>query len=374
MRTFGSDNYSGVHPRIMQELASINVQGHDQPYGGDAVTAAAAERFRDAFGDVRVVFTPSGTGANVLALALLRAHRYDAVICAGSAHVFEEEAGAVAATLGMQMFPVAHRHGKIAPHDLRAELQRRADLGFHSPRAGVVTIANTTEYGAVYRPDEVREIAGICRDFGAYLHVDGTRLANAAAALGVQLRELTVDAGVDVFTFGGAKNGLLNAESIVVARAPETDLSRAQKNLMQLPSKMRYLSGQFVPYLAEGIWRDNAAHSNALAQTLAEGLVRRLGPDSLTHPVETNQVFCLVPAKTRARLEAAGHRLYDWDEPDEVRFAVSWDNTEEDVAAVLDLIGAPDRPRSRSGAKGPGTADRSATTRPGRRTQAKKVS
>jgi threonine aldolase len=344
VRTFGSDNFSTVHPSIMHMLASVNEQGHDLPYGEDAVTAAAGARFRETFGEgVRVVFTPSGTGANVLALSLLRGHRYDAVISARSAHVFEDEAGAVAATLGMQMFPVAHRHGKVMPHDLRAELQRRTDLGFHSARASIVTIANATEYGAIYRPDEVRELAAICRDFDAYLHVDGTRLANAAAALGVDLRELTVDAGVDIFTFGGAKNGLLNAESVVLVRAPETDLPRAQKHLMQLPSKMRYLAGQFIPYLAQGIWRDNAERANSLARVLADGLAQRLGSDALTHPVETNQVFCLLPRRVRTRLKAAGHELYDWDEPDEVRFVVSWDNTADDVAAVLALLEAPAR-------------------------------
>lgn len=360
VRTFGSDNFSTVHPGIMQMLASINEQGHDLPYGEDSVTAKAAARFRETFGEsARVVFTPSGTGANVLALSLLHGRRYDAVVSARSAHIFEDEAGAVAATLGMQMFPVAHQHGKIAPHDLRAELQRRTDLGFHSARASIVTIANATEYGAIYRPDEVRELAGICRDFDAYLHVDGTRLANAAAALGVELRELTVEAGVDIFTFGGAKNGLLNAESVVMLRAPETDLPRAQKHLMQLPSKMRYLAGQFIPYLAEGIWRDNAEHANALARVLADGLAQRLGSDALTHPVETNQVFCLLPRRTRTRLKAAGHELYEWDEPDEIRFVVSWDNTAEDVAALLAQVGpAPDagarqpvkRARRRAGA------------------------
>jgi threonine aldolase len=341
VRSFGSDNFSAVHPRIMDQLASINGQEHALAYGLDAVTDAAVARLRGAFGpSVRAVFTPSGTGANVLALSVLPARRYDAVVCAASAHVFEEEVGAVAAALGMQMFPIAHQHGKITPADLRAELRRRASLEFHSPRPSIVTVTNPTEYGCVYRVDEMQEIAAVCREFGASLHVDGTRLPNAAVALGVHPRELTVDVGVDVFTFGGAKNGLLNAEAVVVVGAPDVDLSRAQKHLMQLPSKMRFLAGQFIPYLDEELWRHNATHTNALAQQLADGLTRHLGADALTHPVETNQVFVRVPAPIRARLKAAGHELYDWDEPDEVRFVASWDNTEADVRDVLTHLSA----------------------------------
>lgn len=340
LRTFASDNFSSVDPKVMGYLQEINQRGHMQSYEGDPVTIEAEGLFTEIFGeDTRVIFVPTGTGANILGLSLLLQRPYDAVITTGVSHIYEEESGALAAFAGTQILTIPHDNGKMNLSKLQEDVAMRKALGFHSALPKVVSIANSTEYGTYYTNDEVRAIADFCHANDMYLHLDGCRLVNVAAALDVSLRECSRDLGVDVMSFGGAKNGLMSAEAVVVFNAPETDFNRIQKQAMQLVSKIRYVSGQFIPYMREDTWRDNASHANKLAERLADGLSAALGERiAFTQPVDTNQVFCALPDDAKEKLRAAGHTFYDWNTPGEVRFVTAWDNTEADVDDFLALL------------------------------------
>jgi threonine aldolase len=337
-RTFASDNFSSVDLLVMSYLSEINGNGHTQSYEGDAVTREAESLFVETFGEgTEVIFVPTGTGANILSLKLLLQQPYEAVVTSQVSHVFEEETGALAANTGAHIFTLPHRNGKIDLDTLRQDVLMRQELGFHSALPKVVSIANSTEFGTYYTPDEVKAIADFCHGQGMYLHMDGCRLPNVAAALGVSLKEITRDAGVNVLSFGGAKNGLMSAESVVIFNAPDSDHLRMQKQSMQLVSKLRYVSGQFVPYLRDEHWRENALHANALAKQLGEKLESMDGV-RLTQPVATNQVFCILPEAAKAAARKAGHMFYDWTSPGEVRFVTSWDNTTEDVEELFRLL------------------------------------
>lgn len=339
IRTFGSDNFSSVDPAILKFLQDINAQGHMPGYGADPITEEARQLFRQTFGESEVLFVPTGTGANILGVSLLLEHPYDAVICSSVSHIFEEETGALSAHLGAHIFTVPHKNGKVRLQDIKDEVNLRQELGFHSSLPKVVSIANTTEYGAYYTPDEIKEIADFCHANDMYLHMDGCRLPNAAAAMSVSLRSLTKDVGVDALSFGGAKNGLMNAEAVVLFNASKSDRLRMQKQAMQLPSKMRYTAGQFIPYLKDGLWLKHAQHSNQLTKQLAENLRKKLNADiTFTQPVMTNQVFCILPKAVTQNLRESGHVFYDWNSPDEVRFVVSWDNTIEDIRSLIALV------------------------------------
>lgn len=332
--TFASDNFSGVDPAVMQFLVDINTQGHAQSYDGDAITEEARGEFEKVFGsDIDVLFVSTGTAANILGLKLLLEKPYDAVLTAETAHIYEEETGALAMNTGAQLFTLPHVHGKVMLEDVKQSVLMRKSLGEHSPGPKVLSIANPTEYGTLYSPDEIRELATFCHRQDMYLHVDGARLSNAAAVLGMGLKEITRDLGVDVLSFGGAKNGLMNAESVVIFNAPKSSLLHMQKQVMQLSSKVRYASGQFIPYLRDGIWLKNATQANDYAKQIADALVS-IGVE-FTNPFETNQLFCRLPEAVRERLRAAGHQFYDWNSPDELRFVTSWDNAPADVEQLM---------------------------------------
>lgn len=335
-RTFASDNNSAVDPRVMQYLVGIN-DGHQPSYGDDRVTREADRLFAEVFGEgTRTIFVPNGTGANVLAISLLL-QPGDAVVTTNISHVSEEESGAVAAFCGTQVFTVPHVTGKLELDALKDDIIRRKHRGFHSALPKVVSIANATEYGTCYTNDEISNMADFCRAEGMYLHLDGCRLPNAAVALGQGLRESSRDLGVDVMSFGGAKLGLMSAEAVVIFSALDVDLRRSQKRALQLVSKLRFVSGQFVPYLREGIWHDNALNANVLAQRLASGIETALGKNAITQPVETNQVFCVIPDHIKKSLRGAGHRFIDWGRL-ETRLVSGWDNEEADVDDFIRLL------------------------------------
>lgn len=341
-RTFASDNFSSVDPRVMNYLTEINAQGHAKSYEGDTVTQEAEQLFVETFGDgTDVIFVPSGTGANILGISLLLQRPYEAVMTTSVSHVYEEESGALAAFSGTQIFPLPHENGKLSLGVLEQDVKMRKELEFHSALPKVVSIANSTEYGTYYTNDEIRAIADFCHDNNMFLHLDGCRLVNVAAAQGLSLRECSRDLGVDVMSFGGAKNGLMSAEAVVIFNAPDSEFRRAQKQAMQLVSKMRFVAGQFIPYLRDEAWRDNAVNANQLARRLADGTQTALGGLAtfrFTQPVDTNQVFCVIPKDVKKKLRAAGHQFYDWNTEDEIRFVTSWDNTEEDVDSFVALM------------------------------------
>ncbi len=338
---FASDNHAGAHPEVIDAIAAANV-GHAGSYGSDPWTERAEALFREHFGEgARGWPMFNGTGANVAALDALT-RPYEAVICTESAHLHIDECGAPERHASVKLLPVPTEHGKLTPEQLDAWEPRRGDEHQAQPR--VVSITQATELGTVYTLDETRAIADRAHELGMYLHVDGARLANAAASLGVSLRELTTDAGVDIVSFGGTKNGLVFGEAVVVCN-PElaTDFAYIRKQLGQLASKMRFVSVQFEALLSDDLWLRSATHANAMAARLASAVEKIEGVE-ISHPVEANAVFARLPREAIDKLlsELPGeHPFYIWDEArDEVRWMCAWDTTEADVDAFAAAIRA----------------------------------
>jgi threonine aldolase len=330
MRSLASDNYAGAHPAILEAIAVANVD-HAPAYGGDAVTARAIEMFREHLGSqAEVFFTFNGTGSNVIGLqSLMRS--WEAVICASSAHINVDEAGAPEKMLGSKIISLPTPDGKLTPAHIESVQWRQGDV--HQSQPKVVLITQSTESGTRYSPDEVRAIADVAHDRGLYLYMDGARIANAAAGLGVDLRAITTDAGVDAMSFGGTKNGALTAEAVVLLNPDlnvATDLGYIRKQYMQLSSKMRFTAAQFIALFTDDLWRTNALHANAMAQRLAAA-VRDIPGVEIQRPVEANGVFAVIPADAITRLQ--DHTaFYVWDEAtSEVRWLCSWDTTDADI-------------------------------------------
>jgi threonine aldolase len=333
--TFGSDNHAPVHPDVLAALAAVN-DGHSFPYGADEVTAAAVDVVRRHLGaDAEVAFVFNGTGANLVGLGLAL-KPWQHVVCATSAHIAVDECGAPERLLGVKLVEIDTPDGKLTPELVEASITGVGDE--HRTQPGAVSITQSTELGTLYTPDEIRALADVAHARGMILHLDGARLANAAAALGVPLAVTTSDCGVDVLSLGGTKNGLMGAEAVVVLRPDRLGegLAFARKQLGQLGSKGRYLGAQFLALLEGDLWLRNAAHANAMARRLADA-VRGLPDVEITRPVQANAVFALLPPDVvQPLLERFG--FYVWDErTGEVRWMCSWDTTEEDVE---ELVGA----------------------------------
>lgn len=327
---FASDNTAGIHPDVLAAIAAANTD-HAVAYGSDSWTAAAVDRFREHFGpETEVFLVYGGTGANVLGLQLL-ARPHEAILCAETAHIYADECGAPERYLGCKLLAVPSLDGKLRPADILGQLKGIGNEHHVQPR--VVSVTQATEYGTVYRPEELGALAEVARRHGLRLHMDGARLANAAASLGLPLRAITAEVGVDVLTFGGTKNGLLGAEAVVVFHpALARDFRFQRKQAMQLPSKMRFLGAQFAALLADDLWRRNADRANRMARLLAD-LASQVPGVTITQPVEANAVFATVPREHLAALQERFF-FYVWDEPrTEVRWMAAFDTTEEDVRA-----------------------------------------
>lgn len=330
-RGFASDNAAGVHPTVLDAIAAANT-GHAFGYGQDQWTRRVEGLFREHFGSrARVYLVWGGTAANVLSLRA-SCRPWEAAICAASAHMNVDEAGAPEAIAGVKLLTVAGPHGKLAP-----ELVEQAIVGVgdeHSVQPRVISISQTTELGTVYSLEEIRTLADIAHRRGLLLHVDGARLSNAAAALGVSLRALSTDVGVDLLSFGGTKNGLLGAEAVVLLADQVGDgFQYLRKQSLHLASKMRFLAAQFEALLRDDLWLELASRANAMAARLAHA-VRGLPGITITHPVESNAVFAKLPADAIAPL-LERFQFYVWDErAAEVRWMCSWDTSEDDVAAL----------------------------------------
>ena len=341
VRGFASDNYSGVHPEVLAAIAAAN-EGHQVAYGEDAYTTRLQEVIARHFGEGATAFPVfNGTGANVTGLQSMLP-RWGAVIAASSAHINVDEGGAPERVGGMKLLTVPSDDGKLTP-----ELVDREAWGWgdeHRAQPLVVSITQSTELGTLYTPEEIRALADHAHGHGMRLHVDGARIANAAAALGLPLAAFTRDAGVDVLSLGGTKNGALGAEAIVVLD-PEasTGLSYLRKLNMQLSSKMRFVSAQLVALLEGDLWLRNARHANAMAQRLRAGVEAGLADGSIrgvafTQPTRVNGVFATLPAGVADRLRES-FRFYDWDAlRREVRWMCSFDTTEQDVDAFVTAI------------------------------------
>ncbi len=331
-RHFASDNNAPVHPAILEAMAAANA-GHERAYGDDRFTQAMEARFREHFGPAaRAYCVFGGTGANVLGLAaLVRPH--EAVLCAEGAHIDVDECGAPERHVGCKLVPIPTPDGKLTPALVAPHVHGIGDQHHVQPR--VISITQATEVGTVYKPREIRALAEFAHARSLYLHVDGARIANAAASLDVPLRSITTDAGVDVLSFGGTKNGLMGAEAVVFLREGlGEDFRFLRKQGMQLASKMRYVAAQLARVLEGDLWRSNAAHANAMARRLAEGASAVRGV-SLAYPVQANGVFARLPREWIAPLQERSF-FYVWDEEAGIaRWMCSFDTTEEDVDGLL---------------------------------------
>lgn len=330
LKPFASDNWAPAHPAVLAAAAAAN-EGPAPAYGNDPWTQSAAARFRALLGDDVAVFPVfNGTAANVLCLeALLQPH--EAVICAESAHVASDECGAPERYLGSKLLTVTAPDGKLTPALAETRLRGIGDEHHVQPRA--VSVSQSTELGTVYSAAELRALADWAHAHGLFLHVDGARIANAAASLGLGLREATRDLGVDALSFGGTKNGALGAEAVVLFR-PElaARLPFQRKQAMQLASKLRYAGAQLDALLADGLWLRNAEHANAMARRLADAVAGIPGIE-LVQQVQANALFVRLPAPLIPRLQARAF-FHVWDEQLGIcRWMTAWDTTAADVDA-----------------------------------------
>ena len=339
-RGFASDNYAGIHPEVLEAIAAAN-GGHQISYGEDVYTARLGKVIRAEFGERAEVFPVfNGTGANVVALTALLP-RWGAVVATSTAHIHTDEGGAPEKVAGLKLFVVPTPDGKLTPELLATQTWGMDDEHRAAPAA--VSITQTTELGTLYTPAEVRAIADAAHAAGLAVHMDGARIWNAAAALGVPFREFTTDAGVDILSFGGTKIGALGVEAIVVLN-PErvSDIVRLRKTSMQLASKLRFFSAQLLA-LFDGVGMRAAGHANAMAARLRTALEAGITDGSITglgfsQDTSANAVFAVLPNDAADRIRAR-FRFYDWDRAaGQVRWMTSFDTTEADIDAFVAAI------------------------------------
>lgn len=329
----GSDNHSATHPRILKALEAVNT-GFAASYGTDIVTDEAVRVFREHFGaDIDVHFCFNGTAANVLSLAPL-VNSYHAVICSDVAHIHVDECAAPEALLGTKLIPIRTQDGKITPAAIEEHLIRRGDQ--HFAQAKLVSITQPTEFGTLYSREELAALSAFCAKNELWLHIDGARFINAATALGLTLKEAAE--GADVLSFGGTKNGLMFGEAVLFlskrAREKSKDFPFVRKQLMQLPSKTRFIAAQFVELLGTDLWKEISSHAIARARELRRGLEEIKGV-TFTQPTDANAVFAIFDRDLEKRIKKFAF-FYVWNEHTrECRLMTSWSTRVADIAAVL---------------------------------------
>lgn len=337
-KSFGSDNYSGIHPLVLEELARVNV-GHVAPYGYDEYTQEAFDilQVEDLLGSNCVIrFVWNGTGANVVSLSSLL-KPYESVICPRTAHINCDECAAPERVAGIKLIPVETTDGKLTPALVEPYL---ATMGFeHAAQPRVISISNSTEFGTVYSPAELRELTDFAHARGLLVHCDGARIANAVVSTpGATLADFTYKAGIDALSFGGTKNGMMAGEAVVLfGDAQRDDMFMLRKSCTQLASKMRFLAAQYSAMFRDGLWLECATAANAAAERI-ERSVGLLGITT-TQPRQTNEVFVVLPRPVIDHLQEE-FGFYTWDEnTGEVRFVASWDTTFDEVDEFVARIG-----------------------------------
>lgn len=333
-KAFASDNYSGVHPEIFNALLKAN-EGHVGSYGADEYTARAIELFKQHFGtNIEVFFAYNGTGANVLGLSALT-NSFHSIICSDLAHINVDESTAPEKFTGCKLLTIPTQDGKIYPEQVEARIIRVNDQ--HHPQVKVISISQTTEYGTTYTIEEIKALAATARKHNLYFHMDGSRISNAAVSLQQSFRSFTCDAGVDVLSFGGTKNGMMFGEAVIFFN-PELakNFPFIRKQGMQLHSKMRFIGAQFEALLTNELWKRNAAHANSMAVRLASGL-KKLNI-RLTQSVDANGIFALLDSAIIPQLQEENF-FYVWNEKTfEVRLMCSFDTTEKEVDGFLQKL------------------------------------
>jgi threonine aldolase len=326
-KTFASDNYAGVHPDILSALAKAN-QGHASSYGADEYTASAVSIFKKLFGETtEVFFAYNGTGANVLGLSAL-VNSFNSIICSDLAHINVDESTAPEKFMGCKLVSIPTRDGKIYPEEIEERIIRIDDQ--HHPQFKVISISQTTEYGTVYTVDEVKALSRVAKKYNLFLHMDGSRISNASVSLSKDFRQFTIDAGVDVLSFGGTKNGMMFGEAVLFFKPELAQYFKyIRKQGMQLHSKMRFISAQFEALLSNDLWRKNAEHANRMAKLLEVEL--KAANVQLTQPVDANGIFAMMSSDVIEELQKE-HFFYVWNEKtNEVRLMCSFDTTEQEI-------------------------------------------
>lgn len=334
LRGFASDNNAGIHPDVLKAIEEANV-GHAIGYGGDQWTAEAITKFQELFGDIGVFFVYSGTPANVLGLYAMT-DSFNGILCSSVAHINVDECGAPEKFTGCKLIPIPSADGKITVEQIRQHAHGVGDEHHVQPK--VISITQATEYGTTYSIDEIRMITDYAHANGMLVHMDGARIANAAVGLGVELNDITGKAGIDALSFGGTKNGMMFGEAVVFFnKSLATDFKYIRKQGMQLASKMRFISAQFIALFSDDLWRKNAEHANRMARLLAQRL-QATPQVRITQKVDSNAVFVILPKLIIPQLQEE-YFFYTWNEErGEVRFMTSFDTTEEDVEDFIAVI------------------------------------
>lgn len=335
MKSFASDNNSGVHPVVLEFISNANAE-HAVAYGDDKWTIEAENVLKSIFGeDIQPYFVFNGTGANVISLQAVT-RPFHSIICASTAHILVDECGAPVKMTSCTLREVNTPDGKLTPGLIKPLLHGFGDQHHSQPK--VIYISQVTELGTVYTPEELKAICELAHKHDMYVHMDGARLANACAALGLGMKELSRDCGIDILSLGGTKNGMLMGEAVIAFR-PELQqyLKFYRKQSAQLCSKMRYLSCQFSAYFRDDLWLKNATHANAMAECLKEK-IQTIPCLKLTQKVESNALFLTMPKEYIVELQKE-YFFYVWNEAqNEVRWVTSWDTTYEDIDEFVKKI------------------------------------
>ncbi|MDP4238769.1 MAG: low specificity L-threonine aldolase [Bacteroidota bacterium] len=327
MKSFASDNYSGIHPEIFDAIQRANTQ-HQISYGADQFTEEANRLFEKEFGEVEVLYVFNGTGANVTCLKCCTLP-FQAVVCSEYAHILADECGAPTQSIGCSLLPLQTPDGKLTSEMIKPLLNRLGNV--HNTQPKVISISQTTELGTVYSLEELRNLCNFAHLNNMYVHLDGARISNAVASLGVTMKEATVDCGVDIMSFGGTKNGLMIGEAVLIFNDElKQNAPYFHKQTAQLFSKNRFIAAQFTALLTNDLWLRMANHSNKMAHLLA-AKVGQLSGVKVNRSVDANAVFAIIPVHVIEPLRSQ-YPFYEWDaETHEQRWMCSFDTTEEEV-------------------------------------------
>jgi threonine aldolase len=334
MKSFASDNYSGIHPEIFQAIQRANAL-HEISYGDDTFTAEANRLFGKEFGEVTVLYTFNGTGANVTCLKCC-VLPFQAVVCSEYAHILADECGAPTQSIGCSLLPLKTADGKLTPEMIKPLLGRIGNV--HNTQPRVISISQSTELGTVYSIAELKALCDFAHANDMYVHLDGARISNAVAALGVSLKAATVDCGVDIMSFGGTKNGLMVGEAVLIFNEElKANAPYFHKQTTQLFSKNRFIATQFTALLSDNLWLRMATHANQMAQLLAKEVTGLTGV-KINRSVDANAVFVIIPERVIQPLRAQ-YPFYEWDaETHEQRWMCSFDTTEEEVIGFVKAL------------------------------------
>lgn len=338
--SFASDNFASVHPTILEAIKEVN-QGHAMAYGYDEITKSAQIKFSQIFGgQVETYFVFNGTGANVLALGAC-CQSFNSILCPSSAHINTDECGAPEHLLGVKIIPISSNNGKLDLEYLSKYLCNQDINNEHHSSPKVISISQSTELGTVYTANEIRSLAELAHKNQMYLHIDGARIANALVATSSSPKEMLVDTGVDVISFGGTKNGMMYGEAVVFTNPQMLlqlpPLKHLRKQNMQLASKMRYISAQFWAYFNDDLWLKNATHANEMAKLLVKEL-KDIKEIEILYPVEANTLFVKLPKQVISSLQQKNFFWMVDSNNGIARWMTSFDTRPEDVMEFTNLL------------------------------------